>query len=152
MCNQIRFCVGKNLCTKPSPGTVICCRSWRHMRRICSHNGTLRRDCGAWWRASSLARFPGAEYQAAAIAQHLSLSERSFRRRLAEEGTTFSDILDRVGNSLALRYLEDRRISLQQIAWLLGYSELSAFNHAFKRWSGTSPRSARQRSALSAPA
>jgi AraC-like DNA-binding protein len=95
---------------------------------------------------------PSGRVQAATVAQQLGMSERSFRRRLAEEGTTFSELLDRVRNSLALRYLEDQHISLQQIAWLLGYSELSAFNHAFKRWSGTSPRSARQRSALSTPA
>jgi AraC-like DNA-binding protein len=95
---------------------------------------------------------PSGRVQAATVAQQLGMSERSLRRRLAEEGTTFSELLDRVRNSLALRYLEDQHISLQQIAWLLGYSELSAFNHAFKRWSGTSPRSARQRSALSAPA
>jgi AraC-like DNA-binding protein len=86
------------------------------------------------------------------IAQQLGMSERSFRRRLAEEGTTFSEILDRLCNSLALRYLEDQRISLQQIAWLLGYSELAALNHAFKRWFGASPRSTRQRPALPTPA
>ncbi len=91
---------------------------------------------------------PSGRIQAAVVAQQLGMSERSFRRRLAEEGTTFSEILDRVRNSLALRYLEDQRMSLQQIAWLLGYSELAAFNHAFKRWFSTSPRQARNPSAL----
>jgi AraC-like DNA-binding protein len=86
---------------------------------------------------------PSGRVQAAVVAQQLGMSERSFRRRLAEEGTTFSEILDQLRNSLALRYLEDQRISLQQIAWVLGYSELAAFNHAFKRWFGTSPRLAR---------
>jgi AraC-like DNA-binding protein len=51
--------------------------------------------------------------QVAMIAQQLGLSERSFRRRLAEEGTTFSEILDHLRNILAPRYLEDQRISLQ---------------------------------------
>jgi AraC-like DNA-binding protein len=80
------------------------------------------------------------------------MSARSFKRHLAQEGTTFGEVLDRLRYRLALGYLEDQRISLQQIAWLLGYSEIGAFNHAFKRWTGTSPGRARNLSALSAPA
>jgi AraC-like DNA-binding protein len=83
-----------------------------------------------------------------AVAQQLGMSPRSFTRHLAEEGTSFGEILDRVRYRLALRYLEDRHISLQQIAWLLGYSEIGAFNHAFKRWTGTSPGPARKLPAL----
>ncbi len=86
---------------------------------------------------------PGGRVQAAAIAQRLGVSVRSLTRHLAEEGTTFSETLDSMRNRLALRYLADERISLQQIAWLLGYSEVGAFNHAFKRWFGTSPGRAR---------
>jgi AraC-like DNA-binding protein len=77
------------------------------------------------------------------------MSERSFRRRLAEEGTSFGEVLDRLRNRLALRYLEDKSITLKQIAWRLGYSEPGAFNHAFKRWTGTSPN--RTRYTRSAP-
>jgi len=84
--------------------------------------------------------------QAADIAEHLGMSVRSLSRRLAEEGTSFGDILDRVRRRLALRYLEDERVSVQQTAWLLGYSEIASFSHAFKRWTGTSPRRARQAS------
>jgi hypothetical protein len=62
---------------------------------------------------------------------------------VAQEGTSFGDVLDGLRNRLAVRYLEDQPISLQQIAWLLGYSEVGAFNHAFKRWTGTSPSRAR---------
>src|SRR5262249_5170691 len=62
----------------------------------------------------------------------------SLRRHLAEEDTSFAEVLDRLRNRLALRYLQDERVSLQQTAWLLGYSEIGAFNHAFKRWTGTS--------------
>jgi AraC-like DNA-binding protein len=86
---------------------------------------------------------PSGKVQAAVIAQQLGMSSRSFTRRLAAEGITFGEILDRLRNRLALGYLEDQRNSLQQIAWLLGYSEVTAFNHAFKRWFGTSPRRAR---------
>jgi AraC-like DNA-binding protein len=71
-----------------------------------------------------LSMLPSGGVQMAAVAQQLGMSERSFKRYLAHEGTTFGEILDRVRNRLALRYLEDRRMSLQQIAWLLGYSDL----------------------------
>ena len=72
------------------------------------------------------------------------MSRRSFTRYLAGEGTTFAQILDHLRNRLARRYLEDERISLQQAAWLLGYSEPGAFTHAYKRWTGTTPRRARR--------
>jgi AraC-like DNA-binding protein len=91
---------------------------------------------------------PSGKVQAPLVAQQLGISMRSFTRQLAEEGTTFGEILDRLRNRLALRYLEDQRMSLQQIAWLLGYSELTAFNHAFKRWFGTSPGRARNRPSI----
>jgi AraC-like DNA-binding protein len=66
-----------------------------------------------------LSVLPSGKVQAATVARQLGMSEQSFRRRLAEEGTTFNEILDRLRNGLALRYLEDQCISLQQIAWLL---------------------------------
>jgi AraC-like DNA-binding protein len=81
--------------------------------------------------------------QALEVAQQLGMSERSFRRRLAEEGTSFAEVLDQLRNRLALRYLEEERVTLKQIAYRLGYSEPGAFNHAFKRCTGTSPSRAR---------
>jgi AraC-like DNA-binding protein len=80
---------------------------------------------------------------AAIVAERLGMSERSFRRRLAEEGTTFAEILDDLRRRLAARYL-DEGVSVKQTAWMLGYSEAGAFNHAFKRWTGTSPSQARK--------
>jgi AraC-like DNA-binding protein len=86
---------------------------------------------------------PSGEARAAAVAQRLNMTLRSFTRYLAEEGTTFGEILERLRLRLAARYLADDRMSLQQIAWQLGYSEPAAFTHAYKRWTGTSPRRAR---------
>lgn len=80
----------------------------------------------------------------AAAAQTLQLSERSLQRRLAEEGTTFDGVLDDLRRELAHRYLSDRRIAIAEIAYLLGYSEPSAFHRAFKRWTGRTPREARE--------
>jgi len=92
---------------------------------------------------------PSGKFQAAAVAQRLNMSTRSFTRHLAEEGTSFGEILERLRQRLASRYLADDRMSIQQIAWLLGYSEVGAFNHAYKRWTGTTP--GRTRKSLPTP-
>ena len=65
---------------------------------------------------------PRGESRAAVIARQLGMSPRSFTRHLAEEGTTFGEILEQLRQRLAARYLADDRMSVQQIAWLLGYS------------------------------
>ena len=95
-----------------------------------------------------ISALPSGKVQAAVVARQLGMSTRSFTRHLAEEGTTFAEILDRLRNRLARRYLGDERMSLQQIAWLLGYAEPSAFSHAFRRWFGTSPGRVRHQPSL----
>jgi len=87
---------------------------------------------------------PSGETRAAAVARRLNMSTRSFTRQLANEGTTFGEILERLRRRLAYRYLAHDRMSIKQIAWLLGYSEPGAFTHAYKRWTGTTPGRARQ--------
>jgi AraC-like DNA-binding protein len=96
-----------------------------------------------------LSALPSGRVQTAVIAEQLGMSVRSFTRHLAQEGTSFSEVLDQVRHRLALRYLEDEHVALQQIAWLLGYSEIGAFNHAFKRWEGTSPGQTRRARSVS---
>jgi AraC-like DNA-binding protein len=93
---------------------------------------------------------PEGKVHAGIVARQLGMSTRSLTRHLADEHTSFSDILDNLRQQQALRHLADERISLQQIAWLLGYSEMAAFNHAFKRWTGTSPGRARQQPTITA--
>jgi AraC-like DNA-binding protein len=56
---------------------------------------------------------------------------------------TFSQVLNGLRSDLARQYLSDQHLSVSRIAWLLGYQEVSAFTHAFKRWSGKTPREAR---------
>jgi len=87
---------------------------------------------------------PSGESRAAVVARQLGMSQRSLTRHLAEEGTTFAEILEQLRQRLAARYLADDRMSVQQTAWLLGYSEVGAFNHAYKRWTGTAPRRTRK--------
>jgi AraC-like DNA-binding protein len=78
-----------------------------------------------------------------AVARQLAMSPRTLARRLNEEGTSFSDVLEGLRNHLATRYLADKEFGIAQIAWLLGYEETSAFSRAFKRWTGKAPREMR---------
>jgi AraC-like DNA-binding protein len=90
---------------------------------------------------------PHGASQAGEIARKLGMSQRTLARRLAAEELSFTEIVDELKRKLADRYLRDAELSISQIAWLLGYRENSAFAHAFKRWTGKSPREARRRAA-----
>lgn len=81
------------------------------------------------------------------IAKTLCLSERTLRRRLAALNTSYNQILDDTRKELAITYVTTTRHTTETIAELLGYSEAANFRHAFKRWTGKSPRHfCRQRS------
>ncbi|HEX4896265.1 MAG TPA: AraC family transcriptional regulator [Solimonas sp.] len=82
-----------------------------------------------------------------AIAAQLALSPRSLQRKLAEQDLSFTQLVDTVRRDLALRHIEDRDLDLTDLAFLLGFSEQSAFTRAFKRWTGESPSAWRQRRA-----
>jgi AraC-like DNA-binding protein len=57
---------------------------------------------------------------------------------------TFATVLQRLKSVLAERHLADETLSISEIAWLLGYQDVSAFTHAFKRWTGATPSAIRQ--------
>jgi len=78
-----------------------------------------------------------------AVCQRLHLSRRTLQRQLSSAGTSFAAELDQARHQLSLRYLADPRISLQETAFLLGFSEASAFHRAFVRWTGQTPRNFR---------
>jgi len=75
----------------------------------------------------------------ASIADELKLSPRTLQRKLSESGATFQQVLDQARFALAKEYLRQPELSLVDIAFLLGYQEQSAFNHAFKEWAGVNP-------------
>jgi AraC-like DNA-binding protein len=77
------------------------------------------------------------------VARSLGMSERTLARKLSDEGLNFTEILQQLRRDLAVRYLDDRKLHVSKIAWLLGFHELSAFTHAFKRWTGKTPRQMR---------
>jgi AraC-like DNA-binding protein len=86
---------------------------------------------------------PHGKTQLSEIARELGVSQRTFARRLSEEGLSFSEVLDGLRSDLANRHLADRDLAISQIAWLLGYRDVGAFSHAFKRWTGKTPGKAR---------
>lgn len=73
-------------------------------------------------------------------ADALAIPAWTIQRRLEEAGLTFSEVVETTRRELAQSYLKQQHIPLTEIAFLLGYSELSAFSRAFTRWMGRSPR------------
>ena len=80
---------------------------------------------------------------AATVAHELGLSERSMRRRLAEADLSFRDLVNEVRRTRAQELLRNPEASMTDIAFLLGFSESSAFTRACKRWFGCSPKDIR---------
>jgi AraC-like DNA-binding protein len=78
----------------------------------------------------------------------LGVSARTLQRRLKEEGLVFKDMVETIRRGIARQYVHHSDVALTDIALMLGYSELSAFSRAFRRWTGESPRQARAKPAL----
>jgi AraC-like DNA-binding protein len=89
---------------------------------------------------------PHGKARAGEIASKLGVSRRTLARRLSSEGLSFGGVLQRLKSELAERHLADETLSISEIAWLLGYQDVSAFTHAFKRWTGRAPTAIRQAS------
>jgi AraC-like DNA-binding protein len=73
------------------------------------------------------------------IGRRLGWSERTLRRKLADEGTSFRRVLDEVRRELAQSWLSRSEMAIGEVAFLLGFSESSNFHRAFKRWTGRTP-------------
>jgi AraC-like DNA-binding protein len=73
------------------------------------------------------------------LAESVGWSVRTLQRRLSDRGLNYSELLGEVRKTLALNLLENPSLGIAQIAYLLGYSEVSTFNHAFRRWVGQAP-------------
>jgi AraC-like DNA-binding protein len=80
------------------------------------------------------------------IAGKMGLSRQTLFRKLKAEGTSFEKALDGLRHKMALNYLSGKRVSVNETAYLVGFSESAAFSRAFKRWTGTSPRAMRAQS------
>lgn len=72
-------------------------------------------------------------------ARELGMSTRKLQRDLKLEGTTFQELLNQTRQDLAQRYVQDRQNDLTEVAFILGFADLSTFSRSFKRWTGVSP-------------
>jgi AraC-like DNA-binding protein len=88
-------------------------------------------------------RLPHGEASMGAVARSVGLSERTLARRLAAEELGFAALRTRLRRDLANRYLTEAYLSISEISWLLGFRDVATFSHAFKRWTGMSPREVR---------
>ena len=88
------------------------------------------------------------QYQIDFIAEKLGLSVRQLQRHLQQQNTTFQERVQQVRFMLATEYLKDPHLSLQEIALLLCYSEQSAFQRAFKIWTGLTPQQWRKNNTI----
>ena len=82
------------------------------------------------------------------VARSLGMSERTLARKLSDERLNFTEILQQLRRDLAVRYLDDPKLHVSKIAWLLGFRDVSAFTHAYKRWTGKTPRQMRAASLI----
>ncbi len=86
-----------------------------------------------------LLRTPGRFPDMEAVAGELGMSSRTLRRKLGDLETTFQDILEDVRRNLALDYLQNSTLNLEEISTFLGYTEMTNFRRAFKQWTGKAP-------------
>ncbi len=94
-------------------------------------------------RAAIRARLPEGFPPLEDVAQELRLPINVIHRELHFDGTSYTALVETARRDLAITYLRQRQLSFTDIAFLLGYSELSAFSRAVRRWTGASPRSVR---------
>lgn len=90
-------------------------------------------------------RLPSGDPSQEDLAEALCMTTRSLQRRLAELGTNYRELVNQTRHELALQYLGQRQHSISDIAYLLGFAEVSAFTRAFRRWTGESPSAWRDR-------
>lgn len=102
-----------------------------------------RNNIAANIKAQLLVQLPSGTVADEGVAKALHLSVRTMQRRLHEEGITFKQLLDDTRREIALQYIRDPAMSINEMTYLLGYSEPANFSRAFKRWTGQSPRAMR---------
>jgi AraC-like DNA-binding protein len=96
-------------------------------------------DIEARVKALAAQRLRGRAVSKAAIAAQLHMSARTLQHKLASRGTSFHRVIEELRRELACGYLEDRSQSIGEIAYRLGFTNVSNFSRAFRRWTGTGP-------------
>jgi AraC-like DNA-binding protein len=149
----VRFAAGENALVIPNSALDLPCHGAdpvlaslvdRHAEdRIRSHPASASLSDRV--RAVLEELFGDGEPSAAGVAARLKMSLRTLNRSLADEGTTYRALLDQLRHELAAHHLANPRTSTAEVAFRLGFSDLSAFHRAFKRWTGRTPADFRKR-------
>lgn len=95
-------------------------------------------------KAIIIEQLPSGKINDRYVADSLYLTPRTLQRKLAAQGTSFKTLLNDVRKSLADQYIKDNHLSINEISFLLGFSEISSFSRAFKRWNGAAPSNLRK--------
>jgi AraC-like DNA-binding protein len=102
--------------------------------------GMDKADLPSLVRIKMIEFLPSGDCDRDRIAQVLNMTVRTLHNKLEGTGTSYQQLLDETRQELAQEYIEKNRMSVSDIAYLLGYTDVSSFSRAFKRWSGLSPR------------
>ncbi|WP_313132448.1 AraC family transcriptional regulator [Stutzerimonas nitrititolerans] len=119
-----------------------CPGTWHHLLELCEAELEQRTRTRSLRERMTQLLGPllkGHEPDLPQLAERLKLPVWTLRRKLAEEGTSYREILNDTRRDLAMAYIRDTESAFGEIAWLLGFSSAEAFQRAFKRWSGQTP-------------
>ena len=141
---EVRFACGRNVIVLPEAHLSLPCKNAdpRLLRIVKAHCDDLLAklgpDTGLRDQVEHIisCQLIGGSLTAKRVAEELAMSERTFARRLAEQGTSFGQLLDQVRRRLAERYLSEPDAKANQVSYMLGYREPAAFTTAFRRWTG----------------
>src|SRR3954471_3617433 len=107
-----------------------------------------RSNIPARCKATLLQQMTSGEISEASMAKALNMSRRTLQRKLAEADLSYQQLVDDTRRELALRYLDDPKMSATDVTFLLGFSGQSAFSRAFRRWMGVSPSAYRSQKGI----
>lgn len=120
-----------------------CPGTWQHLLQLCEAEFIQRTRVRSLSERITHLLGPllngGREPDLEEVAQHLQLPTWTLRRKLAEEGTRFRDLLNDTRRDLAETYIRDTELAFGEIAYLLGFASAEAFQRAFKRWTRLTP-------------
>ncbi|MBC3479805.1 AraC family transcriptional regulator [Pseudomonas capeferrum] len=120
-----------------------CPSTWQHLLQLCEAELLQRTRVRSLGERITHLLGPllngGREPDLDEVAQSLQLPTWTLRRKLAEEGTRFRDVLNETRRDLAETYIRDTALAFGEIAYLLGFASAEAFQRAFKRWTGLTP-------------
>ncbi|QXI39970.1 AraC family transcriptional regulator [Pseudomonas xantholysinigenes] len=137
--NQLRL----SRATLALPNPQHCPSTWQYLLQLCETDLAQRTRIRSLGERITHLLGPllngGREPDLEEVARHLQMPSWTLRRKLAEEGTGFRDLLNDTRRDLAETYIRDTALAFGEIAYLLGFASAEAFQRAFKRWTGLTP-------------